>query len=139
MTFEQFNKLLSLQMAGDSKACNDKDLVKLLIDSAFKKVCVECNPIVLVESDLTKDVFKWIDDNTFIRKWSLPVNDADIVDIDDDLAEAVLFYVCAEIVKNEPDMNRTKFYDSKAKQIITNYWWKLYQFENGGCDVVKCS
>lgn len=123
MTFKEVKQLIRFQLSND-KSISEEDM-PLLVFMALKEVAHLCVPLTLLRSGLSSQkLLRYVDDVNYIRVPNAPINDIDIIDIDELLIPALIFCVC----KNASLMNKSMF-ETMMLQSINNYQWAIYEGE----------
>ena len=97
MTYGEFKSYLLSFLPGRDVLPND-GVLRHIVGRGLKRIAKETVPLWLtVSSPDSVTVLRKIDNNTYIREPRSPYSDDDDVDIDNELLEAVAFYVASEI------------------------------------------
>lgn len=129
MTYAEVKQSVIALLRGDnSKAGDYLDGDASYLSMAIRDVASRCIPKKLVEAydDTKTDVFRRIYstydeiedvyNHFYIRKPNISIVDTDEVDIDEDLVQAVIFYMCSYL-SNKKNID----FEQKAQNIISYY------------------
>ena len=97
-------------------------VAKALNDTAFN-----AKPLSLLTDNTAYKALVLIDDILFIRQPVPPILDTDIIDIDDDLAMAVVYRV---IELSESNITNRQYYTQEWLNEISRYQWRVYESAN---------
>lgn len=131
MTLKEFMTLLRAETIGELSPPKEPEEIGLLINSVVISHIAEALPISLIESDPEKAESLFpvpIDDEYFIRKPKLAVNEDDVIDLDEELCLAAVYLVAAKYVRNSAELNNKKLKEDAAKKIISSYIWRSYEY-----------
>jgi len=97
-----------------------------LIYRAMKDVCIKCEPLSLCSSGIGGgEVLRFIDDVNYVRKPNEPVDDSDILDIDDMLENAVVYAACMILSRDHK-----ADYEVLFNKAVNDFQWAIYEGES---------
>ncbi len=121
MTYADLKTLTTSLLFGDTKIPDDTGF-KPLLGLAYIEICNKCVPLKLTTNSKDFSILRQVGDGVYLRKAKLPVNDADTLDIDDELGFAVAYYIASFLSKIKPP-----YFEQKAIELITSYNYKIME------------
>ncbi len=133
MKYVDFKTHLDEIMSG-GKFVTDDDKLKPIILQCLEQVAIQCEPLILLSSNIEDDILTVVEDELFIRVPNLSQNADDIIDMDETLVYAVSYLVASKISKDA----KKKDHQNEADTIINNYQWQRYRdIQSGKLDLKK--
>ena len=141
MTFGAFKKLVKANTMGELSLPDDDTIVKeLLLAAIVTDVAGFVTPLCLLEQDRKKAEMLYSFPNTdefFIRVPQSPDDDDSVIDLDDELCYAAVYFVAEKFVKDAAELNKKATMQAKADKVLQNYLWRFAEYleSKGICNV----
>jgi len=115
MTKAEATQLIALHLKGDN---TNAVVDSLHFKTALLDICSRCEPTSLIKpyTGVETDIFRLIANHNYIRLPAVPVEDTSILDIDEDLSLAVVFFVCSYLSTKNKEL-----FEQRAEKIISLY------------------
>jgi len=95
MTLKQIKDRLKVIMSGQKNIWTDESYVADIIYDAVLRVCDKCIPVALLTNNPSLSSHRLLESGYFIRKPLKADSDGSVVDIDEELSDAVIYVVVA--------------------------------------------
>lgn len=127
MTYSNLKYLCKALLIGDNVLTKDNNEVLVLLSYAFDKIANEADALKLFTASTTDEqILRQGPGNTYIRKPSLPVDDDDELDIDDELCFVAARYICSFVSREKGGihvneaMTLIRAYNHKVQVFLEN-------------------
>jgi len=121
MTYGEFKTLMTtINRAGSVLATG----IDTIVHKAICDVALEAKPLHLVTENVAYEPLLLLVDPAFLRMPSKPIQDEDLIDIDDDLVTAVA-YKTWEII--EINRDNKLYFKKMCMDDINSYLWRIYE------------
>ncbi len=140
MTYLQLKYLIIGLLTGDNKIPQEEFVLQSLVGSALLTVANKADAVKLMTLDPDVPILRLGQGDYFVRKPIEPINDDDIVDIDDELIPAVARYVASMVSKEKGGIHV-----NAADRIVLDYngkTWELIEqmvVENINTEMIESS
>ncbi|MDR2885109.1 MAG: hypothetical protein LBV09_08375 [Deferribacteraceae bacterium] len=129
MNFGEFKANLQSLLAGDTELRTDDTAVSSMYRRALESLLADTEPLTLITTDIERfEPYRWLDDNWFIRRPALPVNDSDELDIDSGLHEVLLYLVAADLTRRDGESPRRDKYLTQAEIKKDRYTYEIFSY-----------
>ena len=122
MTYKLFKAITTGLLTGDNVLPQSPDVMTGLMQYALTTVATQADSLHLMTLSTTVDVLRLAQGDYLIRMPVPPVNDTDLLDIDDELAFAVARYLASYVSKEKGGIHV-----QAADRIIKDYNAKTYE------------
>jgi len=131
MTYGNLKNLVRALLIGDQTLTKNEAEILVLVEYAFDKVANEADALKLFTEDVAANrILRSGPGRQFVRKPALPTNDADEMDIDNELCFAVARYICSFVSREKGGIhineagNLIRAYNNK----VATYFENLEQY-----------
>jgi len=121
MTLKGFKNLLAVMLTGDNIVPSDNDLLVAAIDYSLKIVADASEPLVLMTLDHSVPIIRLGLGDYAIRRYELPEDDLDELDIDEDLVPVV-----ARLVASLVSKEKGAIHSAIANKLMIDHNAKVY-------------
>jgi len=122
MTYKILKSIAMGLLSGDNALPGGEDVLKGLVEYALMTVAMKAESLHLMTLSTTANVLRLSQGDYLIRVPEVPVNDDDVIDIDEELTFAVARYLASYI-----SAQKGGIHVSAANRIITDYNAKTYE------------
>lgn len=126
VTFKDFKQKLKIAMFGDKRVKgdgSDDDILLPIINQSIESVSKLSKPAYLISNNIKDQVLDTLCCGYFIRRHKQIINDDSILDIDEELHEAVV-YNAAFVIGS---IDNKVYYQSVMDQCISDYLWMIHE------------
>ena len=127
MTYGNLKYLVKALLIGDNVLTKDNNEVLVLLSYAFDKIANESDALRLFTASTTDEqIIRQGPGNMFIRKPALPLDDAEELDIDDELCFVAARYMCSFVSREKGGihvneaMTLIRAYNQKVQVFLEN-------------------
>ena len=124
MTLSEFKTFCEIKTLGGKTLPKDNAGYKVLIQESLNFIATKIVPVDLTTQDLSQPTLRYLDLTTKIRKPIAPINDGDIIDIDEQLTYAVLYNFLIGYAESPLDFSN---FTTIRDEIITTYTMNNYK------------
>ena len=126
MTYEELKATAGVFLTGDNVLpLRDPAKMQAMVSSAYKFAAKKCTALKLLTTTREDSIIRMGPGNTYVRKPKLPVNDTDVLDIDDELGDAIARIMAYQVAKD----TRTKDYHKReALELMRDYEGIVQEF-----------
>jgi hypothetical protein len=134
MTFGEFKSSLRFLLASDTAMARNDEAIVGFYRKAVYDILSTAEPLTLITADRKRFTpYRSIDAVYFIREPEIPVTDADRLDMDEFLTDAVLNLVASYMTRLIKDLQHAQFYEVQARILIDKHLFETVQYiENIG-------
>lgn len=122
MTYSLFKSITTGLLTGDNTLPTDATVLQGLVQYALTTVATQADSLHLMTLSTTADVLRLAQGDYLIRMPIPPVEDTDIIDIDEELTFAVARYMASYLSKDKGGIHV-----NSADRIIKDYNAKVYE------------
>ena len=122
MDYGELKSLTTGLLIGDNVLPTDEDVMRGLVKYALTTVATQADSLHLMTLSTTADVLRLAQGDYLIRRPESPIDDVDLLDIDEELAFAVSRYVASYLSRDKGGIHV-----NAAKRIILDYNSKTYE------------
>ena len=102
MTYGNLKNLVRALLIGDNTLTKNEDEILVLLEYAYDKVANEADALKLFTTDVASNrILRSGPGRQFVRKPAIPTDDADELDIDNELSYAVARYICSFVSREK--------------------------------------
>ncbi len=124
MTYGQLKNLTRALLIGDNLLSKNNEEVVMLLSYAYDKIAHDADALKLFSATSeNKAILRQGPGNVFIRMPELPVNDSDILDIDDELGYVAARFICSFVSREKGGIHMRE-----ADDLIRTYNQKVQVF-----------
>lgn len=116
MTFLTLKYTAEGLLTGDNKLPKENTVLLALLSMAYTYIANKCQVLNLMTLDKSEEILRLGKGQYLVRKPSLPVEDSDELDIDDELG-----YVAASLVASYVSKDKSALHQMRADDGIRNY------------------
>jgi hypothetical protein len=124
MTFIELKNIVKGLTLGDNVLPNDDNIVKGLLSYSFYLIANKAESLHLMTLSRDGDIVRMASGDYVMRSPELPTSDADVLDIDHELA-----YVAARYLESLISKDKGVFHQQMGDQLILDYNHKVYQVQ----------
>ncbi len=111
MIYKQLKNLIAMYLTGDNQLSTDEDKVSAAIESSFIELSNKATAMKLLTANKSADIIRQGPGGLYIRMPKLPVDDDDVIDVDNELVPVVARLVASYVSKAKGGMHRAMAYD----------------------------
>jgi|GEM_PF-5859790 len=136
MNFKEFKELIQILRSGNKAIPQSDSVLSSLVEEAIKDVAKKTNPLILVTS-LHQEikVIKNIEKDLYIKEPRKIIDDNSLIEIDDELLQAVAHTVISQFSTNDNLLKHKVF----ASKFINDYNWERFISFKDSCNLLEFS
>ncbi len=127
MTYGDLKYLVKALLIGDNTLTKDNNEVLVLLAYAYDKIANQSDALKLFTADSVNNrILRQGPGNMYVRKPTMPEDDADILDIDDELCFVAARYICSFVSREKGGihvneaMSLIRLYNQKVQVFFEN-------------------
>jgi len=124
MTLKQLKDRLKVILSGQKNIWKDESYVADIINDAVLRVCDKCIPVALLTNNPSLSSYRLLEGGYFIRRPNNITLDIAVVDIDNELVQAVIYSIASEFAV---EASFRAEYQHKFQIEIDRYNYRNYQ------------
>lgn len=125
MTYGVLKDTASLYLIGDNVLPKEEAKVLAAVNAAYTFAANKCTALKLLTANRDERIIRMGPGNSYVRMPELPSVDSDILDIDEELGQAIARLMAHFIAK---EIKMKDYHESKALEIMRDYEGKVQEF-----------
>lgn len=125
MTYGELKNTAKMFLIGDNVLPKDPAVMQAAVRAAYQFAANKCTALKLLTTNRGDEIMRMGPGNTYIRMPELPVEDTDILDIDDELGAAIARILAQYTAK---ELNDRNYHKGEALELMRDYEGKVQEF-----------